>query len=118
VLWQCSAPTATDNCKGSITATTTDATSFTQQGTYTINWTYNDGNGNTTTQTQTVIVKDNVAPIPDVQTLPTINGQCSASVTAPTATDNCKGTITATTTDATTITQIQQRNVYNYMDIQ
>jgi hypothetical protein len=109
ITGQCSAsvvaPTATDNCKGSITATTTDATSFTQQGTYTINWTYNDGNENTTTQTQTVIVKDNVAPIPDVQTLPTINGQCSASVTAPTATDNCKGTITATTTDATTYTQ-------------
>jgi hypothetical protein len=105
---QCSAsvtaPTATDNCAGQITATTTDPTSFTADGTYTIHWTYDDGNGNTTTQDQTVIVDDTIAPVPNVTTLPTITEQCSATVTAPTATDNCAGNVTATTTDPTSFT--------------
>ncbi len=101
------APTATDNCAGSITATTTDALSFTSLGTYTINWTYNDGNGNTSTQAQTVIVGDNTAPVADVASLPNITGECSVNVTsAPTATDNCAGTITATTTDALTFASL------------
>jgi hypothetical protein len=98
------APTATDNCEGPITGTTTDPTSYTVQGTYTITWTYDDGNGNTSTQTQTVIVDDVTAPVPDVATLPTVSGECSASVTAPTATDNCEGPITGTTTDPTSYT--------------
>ncbi|WKW47122.1 T9SS type A sorting domain-containing protein [Myroides sp. JBRI-B21084] len=51
------APTATDNCAGILTATTTSALSYTNEGTYTITWTYNDGNGNTTTQLQTVVVQ-------------------------------------------------------------
>jgi large repetitive protein len=93
-------PTATDNCEGPITGITTDPLSYTAQGTYTITWTYDDGNGNTSTQLQTVIVDDNTAPVPDVATLPTITGECSAAVTtAPTATDNCVGTVTGTTTD-------------------
>ncbi|RYY85793.1 MAG: HYR domain-containing protein, partial [Chitinophagaceae bacterium] len=57
------APSATDNCKGTLTATTTDPVSYSAQGTYTIHWTYNDGNGNTATQEQTVIVQDNTAPV-------------------------------------------------------
>src|SRR5690606_30919262 len=56
-------PTATDNCAGTITATTTDALSYTEQGTYTITWTYDDGNGNTSTQSQTIIVDDITAPV-------------------------------------------------------
>ncbi|MFL0683616.1 MAG: T9SS type A sorting domain-containing protein [Algoriphagus aquaeductus] len=99
------APTATDNCEGTITGTTTDPTSYTEQGTYTITWTFDDGNGNTSTQTQTVIVDDVSAPIPTVETLPTITGECSAEVTAPTATDNCEGTITGTTTDPTSYSE-------------
>ena len=95
------APTATDNCEGSITATTTDPTSYSAQGTYTITWTYDDGNGNTSTQNQTVIVDDVTAPVADVTNLPDITGECSATATAPTATDNCEGSITATTTDPT-----------------
>jgi hypothetical protein len=66
VTGQCSAtataPTATDNCAGSITATTNNPLTYNAQGTYTITWTYNDGNGNTSTQNQTVIVNDNTAP--------------------------------------------------------
>ncbi|MCG3165186.1 MAG: hypothetical protein POELPBGB_00948 [Bacteroidia bacterium] len=99
-----SAPTATDNCAGTVTGTTLDATSFTAQGTYTVNWTFDDGNGNTSSQTQTVVVDDVTAPVADVAALPTVTGECSASVSAPTATDNCAGTVTGTTLDATSFT--------------
>ncbi|HLN74095.1 MAG TPA: hypothetical protein VK205_12425, partial [Prolixibacteraceae bacterium] len=96
------APTATDNCKGKITATTTDPFTYSAQGTYTIHWTYDDGNGNTSSQTQTVVVDDVTAPVADITDLPVITGECSATITAPTSTDNCKGKITATTTDPLT----------------
>ncbi len=96
-----SAPTATDNCSGSLAASTTDPTSFNTQGTYTITWIYDDGNGNVTTQKQTVIIDDVTPPVPDTETLATISEQCSASVSAPTSTDNCSGSLTATTTDPT-----------------
>lgn len=49
-------PTANDNCAGIITASTTDPLSYTLPGTYVIHWIYNDGNGNTATQNQNVIV--------------------------------------------------------------
>jgi hypothetical protein len=55
-------PTATDNCIGSVTATTDDPTTYTEQGTYTVHWVYDDGNGNTTTQNQVVVVDDNMPP--------------------------------------------------------
>ncbi|MBN8642562.1 MAG: hypothetical protein J0L86_12190, partial [Flavobacteriales bacterium] len=106
---QCSAsvtaPTATDNCAGTITGTTNNPLSYSQQGTYTVTWTYNDGNGNIFNQNQTVIVDDTIAPVANVTTLPTVTGQCSASVTAPTATDNCAGTITGTTNDTISYNQ-------------
>ena len=95
------APKATDNCSGAIIGTTTDPTSYSTQGTFTVHWKYDDGNGNVSTQNQTVIVKDVTAPMPDVATLTDATGECSASVTAPKATDNCSGTITGTTTDPT-----------------
>jgi alpha-tubulin suppressor-like RCC1 family protein len=98
-------PTATDNCAGTITGTTTDPLIYNSQGTYTITWLYNDGHGNIQTQTQTVIVDDVTAPVPDVATLATITGECSASVMAPTATDNCAGSITGTTLDPTSYTE-------------
>lgn len=46
-----------------------------------------------------VTVVDRTPPVPDMATLPTISGQCSATLTAPTATDNCAGTVTGTTLD-------------------
>lgn len=55
-------PAATDNCAGPITATTTDPLSYSIPGNYIIHWTYNDGNGNTTTQNQNVIVSS--PPLP------------------------------------------------------
>ncbi|MBK9249556.1 MAG: SBBP repeat-containing protein [Ignavibacteria bacterium] len=98
------APTASDNCSGTITATTSDPLTYTTQGTYTIHWLYDDGNGNTTSQDQTVIIDDVTAPVPSVATLSTISGECNATATAPTASDNCSGTITATTSDPLTYT--------------
>lgn len=56
------APKAVDNCAGEIIGTTNDPLSYTEQGTYTVVWCYNDGNGNITTQQQTVIVNDTTSP--------------------------------------------------------
>lgn len=89
------APTATDNCAGIITGTH-NATLPISTNT-TITWTYNDGQGNTSTQTQNVVLNDNIAPIANNTSLANVLGECSVtSLTAPTATDNCEGTITGT----------------------
>ncbi|MCZ2460561.1 MAG: HYR domain-containing protein, partial [Chitinophagales bacterium] len=62
-------PVATDNCNGLINGTTNDPLSYTSEGTYTIHWTYTDSHGNSSTQTQTVIVTMPSAPTGDaVQT--------------------------------------------------
>ncbi|MFD2042627.1 T9SS type A sorting domain-containing protein, partial [Flavobacterium artemisiae] len=53
---QITIPTASDYCAGTVTATTTSPLNYTAEGTYVITWNYNDGNGNTTTQNQTVKV--------------------------------------------------------------
>jgi hypothetical protein len=49
-------PTATDNCSGKITATTTSPLSYAAKGTYTIVWVYTDAAGNVTRQNQTVLI--------------------------------------------------------------
>ncbi|MBK6344766.1 MAG: HYR domain-containing protein [Bacteroidales bacterium] len=104
VTGECSAsitaPVAEDNCGGTITGTTSDPLTYNAQGTYTITWTFNDGNGNSSTAVQTVIVDDVTAPVAPV--LAGVTGECSASVTAPVAEDNCGGTITGTTSDPLT----------------
>jgi hypothetical protein len=93
-------PTATDNCDGPITGATSAPLAYFEKGTYAIIWEFRDETGNTSTQTQSVVVADNQAPVPDVGSLPALNGSCSVPITQfPTATDNCKGTIVATTTD-------------------
>lgn len=56
-------PTATDNCAGTVTATTTDPLSYSIPGNYIIHWTYNDGNGNTATQNQNVIISSPALPV-------------------------------------------------------
>ena len=55
-------PIATDNCAGNLTATTTDPLAYTLPGNYTINWNYDDGNGNIETQTQTVSITSVALP--------------------------------------------------------
>jgi hypothetical protein len=59
-------------------------------------WTYDDGNGNISTQTQNVVVNDVSAPVPDIATLADATGCFEVTPTVPTATDNCVGTVTAT----------------------
>ena len=91
------APTATDNCAGTVTGTHNATLPITAQGTTVVTWTYDDGNGNTSTQTQNVIIEDVTAPVADVATLSDITTECSvSSLTAPTATDNCAATVTGT----------------------
>jgi hypothetical protein len=99
-------PTATDNCVGSVVGTTSDPLTYTEHGTHSVTWTYDDKNGNTATQTQIVIVQDVTAPVPDVATLPDVSGECSAEITTvPTATDNCTGSVTGTTSDPRSYTE-------------
>ncbi|MFB0902854.1 MAG: hypothetical protein QMB11_00590, partial [Nonlabens sp.] len=92
------APTATDNC--SLTITNDAILPITGEGTTTVvTWTYDDGNGNTSTQTQNVVIDDVTAPVADVSVLVDVTAECSvASLVAPTATDNCAGIVTVTTT--------------------
>jgi len=107
------APTATDNCSGTVTVTNDATFPITTQGTTVITWTYTDANGNTSTQTQNVIIDDVTAPVADQNTLADITMECevlATDVTAPTATDNCGGTVTVTnnaifpiTTQGTTV---------------
>ncbi|MBW2962118.1 HYR-like domain-containing protein, partial [Mesonia aestuariivivens] len=106
-------PTATDNCGGTVTVTNDASFPISTQGTTVITWTYEDENGNTSTQTQNVIIDDITAPVADQATLADINAECevlATDVTDPTATDNCGGTVTVTndatfpiTTQGTTI---------------
>ncbi|MFK7971384.1 MAG: FG-GAP repeat protein [Bacteroidia bacterium] len=66
-----SVPTATDNCTGSLTATTSDQTNFTVPGSYRVTWTYDDGNGNIMKQYQKVdLIADDIAPVPDAGSSP------------------------------------------------
>ncbi|WP_180903949.1 hypothetical protein, partial [Flavobacterium chungangense] len=86
--------TATDNCAGTITATTNAV--FPITASTTITWTYSDGI-NSSQQNQTIMIADTTAPVADIATLPTVNAQCSvASIASPTATDNCAGSVIGT----------------------
>ncbi len=97
------APSATDNCVGEITGTTTDPTAYNEQGTFEIIWSFDDGSGNITTQTQNVVVLDETAPVEDVASLEIVTSSCSAEVVStPTATDGCSGNIIGTTSDPLT----------------
>ncbi|MCI5139516.1 MAG: hypothetical protein D3922_14155, partial [Candidatus Electrothrix sp. AR1] len=88
VTGECSAtvtatPTATDNCAGSVTGSTNNPLSYSNQGTHTVTWSFDDGNGNTSTQTQQVVVDDNTPPSVQTQNITVqlaANGQ--ASITA------------------------------------
>ncbi len=104
VTGECSAtataPTTTDNCAGTVTGTTSDPLTYETQGTYTITWTFDDGNGNSIDVEQTVIVDD--VTNPETPTLSDLTDECSVTATAPTTTDNCAGTVTGTTSDPLT----------------
>ena len=55
-------PTATDACAGTITSTTTNPLSYSLSGTYTVVWNYDDGNGNSITQNQKIIISNQPLP--------------------------------------------------------
>jgi hypothetical protein len=57
------APTATDNCAGMILGVPDVSFPITAQGSNVVIWTFNDGNGNLTTQTQIVVLQDVTAPV-------------------------------------------------------
>ncbi|RSK40435.1 LamG-like jellyroll fold domain-containing protein [Mangrovimonas spongiae] len=82
-------PSATDNCTA-VTVTHNATLPITTQGTTVVTWTYEDGNGNTSTQNQNVVITDTTAPTPDVASLSDITAQCEVTaLTPPSATDNC-----------------------------
>ena len=91
------APTATDNCDGTITATMNVTLPITTSTI--LIWTYTDAAGNTATQTQEVtITADNTGSLRNSgNDLPEIINQCSleeAELKTPTATDDCTGKVT------------------------
>jgi hypothetical protein len=95
-------PTATDNCAGVVNGVPDVSFPITAQGTTVVTWTYDDGNGNTSTQTQNVILSDVTAPVITCPANISVNNDpalCSAVVTytAPIGTDNCAGASTAQT---------------------
>ena len=106
VTGQCSAtpatPTTTDACAGTISGTTSTIFPITAQGTTLVTWTFNDGNGNSVTANQNVIIDDTVTPV--IPTLADVTGQCSATTSTPTTTDACAGTISGTTSTTFPIT--------------
>ncbi len=112
-------PTASDNCRGTITATTTSPLSFTQSGTYTIVWTYNDGNGNSVTQSQQVVVVRNDVTPPVLNNLPqNVTVNCASVPAAPvvTATDDVDGSVAVTFTETSTRNpNIYSAAHYNYV---
>ncbi|WP_347839187.1 GEVED domain-containing protein [uncultured Draconibacterium sp.] len=89
------APTATDNCAGTVTGTTTTTLPITTQGTTVVTWTYDDGNGNTSTQTQNVVIDD--VTDPTITCPADVNesvdaGSCVATgvtLGSPVSSDNC-----------------------------
>jgi hypothetical protein len=121
VLGECSAtpaaPTATDFCAGLITGTPDVQFPITNQGTTIVTWTYNDGHGNTATQTQSVIISDVTAPVANVATLADITAACEVtSLTAPTATDNCSASVTVTNDAVFPITAATTTITWTYDD--
>ena len=95
-------PIAFDNC-GTVNVTTDSATTFTELGTYTILWVYEDGSGNTTEQWQTVNITSASPPVPLVQNLPTIRAQCDTTISVIPEASMCDTlTIAGTTSDPLT----------------
>jgi hypothetical protein len=90
-------PGVTDNCGGAVIITNDAIFPIDDQGTTVVTWTYDDGNGNTVTQTQNIVLDDITGPTPDDADLADVTAECEVtSLTDPTATDNCGGLVTVT----------------------
>ncbi len=96
-------PTASDNCDSIVIGTTTDTTTYSQQGNYVVTWKYEDNAGNTTYQQQFIVIND--------VTDPTIS--CIGDTTVMADTSNIF-TITGTSFDAVNFTDnCEVDTVYN-----
>jgi hypothetical protein len=90
-----SPPTATDNCSGTVTATTTTTFPYSAGGTTTIVWRFTDAAGNVTIKNQQVTIMDTQAPTWATQPSAIVNVECGDDTTPagpggqPTAVDNC-----------------------------
>jgi PKD repeat protein len=66
VTGQCAAtltpPTALDDCAGTVAGSTTDALTYSTQGSFVVHWTFDDGHGNVSIAAQSVVVHDDTAP--------------------------------------------------------
>jgi len=76
-------PVTTDNCSGTVTATTNNPTVYTSQGAYTVIWAFTDGSGNSSTSNQTVFIED--VSVPEIgcinnQVIDLINGELAYTV--------------------------------------
>ena len=91
------APTGTDECATVVMVTSDVIFPITVQGTTVVTWTFDDGHGNTSTQTQNVILTDVTAPTASNPI--SINVQCNNDIpsTDPSLVtdeaDNCTGAI-------------------------
>jgi hypothetical protein len=92
-------PVASQVCGGAIyqiKGSTTNATSYTTQGTFTVYWTFDDGHGDVVTTNQTVIVHSTAPPVPPA--IPDAIGECSVTVSnVPVAVDPVFGNVSGTT---------------------
>jgi hypothetical protein len=112
-----SAPAATDNCAGSVTATTNDPVTYSEQGVYTIHWIFNDGNGNSSSQDQTVVIRDVTAPSITCPASVTLSCQDNTSIEATgsaTASDNCSATSISYSDVSTQSADANDAAHYNY----
>ncbi|MDN3644576.1 hypothetical protein QWY87_17810, partial [Lutimonas halocynthiae] len=104
-----------------VVTVTNDATlPIIAQGTTTVTWTYTDVNGNSSTQTQDVVITDVTAPVADIATLADVTAECEiTTLTDPTATDNCGGLVTVTNDASLPITaQGTTVVIWTYTDAQ
>jgi uncharacterized repeat protein (TIGR01451 family) len=93
--------TATDDCDGTITGTTSDPLTYVGVGTHIIHWTYVDQAGHPVQQDETVIVTDTHNPTIALVGASSITVECHTSFSDPgvTTTDNClPKNVTVTTT--------------------
>ncbi|PKQ60153.1 hypothetical protein BZG02_20560, partial [Labilibaculum filiforme] len=111
------APSATDNCSA-VTVTNDASLPITAQGTTVVTWTYKDVVGNTSTQTQNVIITDATAPVADLASLPNVTAECEVtSLTAPTATDNCSAVTVTNDASLPITTQGTTVVTWTYKDV-
>ena len=90
-------PTAMDECDGEIIGTTNTDFPIVDASIREIVWTYTNSKGMRVIQIQEVALDNTESPIVNLETLPTLTGQCSIeNPSPPTATDACNGDITGT----------------------